>query len=155
MFEKIMTLPDALILRFFDLCTDLHPDQVKTCQMRLENGENPRSVKMELAQEIVRLYHGEARALEARNHFDLVFRDKGIPENIPVLEALPFCDEAGLTDLVKIVVKMGFAPSSSEARRLISQGGARLNSAQIREFKAKTRPGDVLQVGKRNFVRLL
>lgn len=155
MFEKVMSIPDALIIRFFNLCTDLHPDQVSVFQKRLDSGENPRQVKLELAHEIVRLYHGEALAQEAEAYFDRVFKEKGIPEKIPSLRMLPFCDEGGLTDLIKVMVTMGFAPSSSEARRLIDQGGVKLEGIRVESFKVKIREGQVLQVGKKNFVKLL
>ncbi len=155
MFEKTMTIPDTLILRFFELCTDLHPDSVEQIQKRLEAGENPRTVKIELAHEIVRLYHGSDAADKAREHFDLVFRDKGIPEDIPTLEIASLLDETGLADLVRALVAMNFVSSSSEGRRLIVQGGVKLNGVRAETLRMKLQSGDVLQSGKKNFVRLL
>lgn len=155
MFERVMTIPDALIIRYFNLCTDLHPDQVSVYQHRLDSGENPRRIKAELAREIVKLYHGEAMANEAQVYFDQVFSEKKIPENIPSVSVLQFMDENNLTDLTKVMVATGFASSSSEARRLISQGGVKLNGAKVESFRMKTREGDVLQVGKKNFAKLL
>ncbi|MCX7771786.1 MAG: tyrosine--tRNA ligase [Clostridia bacterium] len=155
MFEKIMTIPDSLIIRFFELCTDLPPDEVSKIKARLENGENPRQVKIELAREIVRLYHGEEASLKAQEHFDLVFKDKGVPQDIPALEAADFLDETGKTDLVKVLTSADFAASSSEARRLILQGGVKLNGDKVMELRSLTRSGDVLQAGKKHFVRLI
>lgn len=155
MFEKMMSIPDSLIIRFFELCTDLHPDNVEGYQKRLKAGENPRTVKIELALEIVSLYHGKEKALEAKGHFDLVFRDKGIPQDIPVLEIELFADSDGFVDIVKVLTTAGFAGSSSDARRLIKQGGVKLNGVKIEEFKAEIRSEDVIQAGKKNFVKLL
>ena len=155
MFQKVMAIPDALIIRFFELCTDLHPDAVAQILNRMEAGENPRSLKVELAHEIVLLYHSLDAADQAREHFNLVFRDKGIPENIPTLEVAPLLDEAGLTDLVKVLVTMKFSSSASEARRLIAQGGVKVNGEKVEHQRIKSKQGDVLQAGKKNFVKLL
>ena len=155
MFEKLMAIPDALIIRFYELCTDLHPDAVAKIQNRMEAGENPRSMKVELAHEIVRLYHDLDAADQAREHFNLVFRDKGIPENIPTLEVAPILDETGLTDLVKVLVTMKFSSSASEARRLLAQGGVKVNGEKVEHQRIKSKQGDVLQAGKKNFVKLL
>jgi tyrosyl-tRNA synthetase len=154
MFEKIMTIPDNLIIRYFELCTDLHPDEVDQYGERLERGENPRDVKACLAHEIVRLYHGRESADSAREHFNTVFRDRKLPKDMMCLDASLFTDDQGNTDLVKILVEAGFVSSSSEARRLILQGGVRLNSERTDRFKTHVRDGDVIQAGKKHFVRL-
>ncbi len=155
MFEKVMAIPDGLIIRYFNLCTDLHPDRVNEYRSRLDGGENPRHIKAELAREIVRLYHGEALACEAEAYFNKVFREKEIPEDIPSLITQDFVDENGMTDLTRVMVAAGLALSGSEARRLISQGGVRLKGTRVECFKVQTSEGDVLQVGKKNFVKLL
>jgi tyrosyl-tRNA synthetase len=155
MFEKVMAVPDSLIIKFFELCTDLHPDEVERYAARLAQGENPRGIKAELAREIVRLYHGDAAADQAHTRFNLVFTEKGLPDDIRELNAGQFADGEGLCDVVKILVAAGFVPSSSEARRLILQGGVKLNSERIDAFKVKIESGDILQAGKKNFVRLV
>lgn len=154
MFEKVMAIPDNLIIRYFELCTDLHPDEVDQYGKQLERGENPRDVKACLAHEIVRLYHGKESADSALEHFNTVFRDRKLPKDMICLDASLFTDDQGNTDLVKILVEAGFVSSSSEARRLILQGGVRLNSERTDRFKIPVRDGDVIQAGKKHFVRL-
>ena len=154
MFEKIMAVPDNLIIRYFELCTDLHPDIIGEYGSRLGNGENPRDIKIELAHEIVRLYHGTEAADKALDQFNAVFRDKGLPDEINDLDVGPFMDEEGNTDIVKVMTAARFASSSSEAKRLIIQGGVKLNSERIDTFKIPVHNGDILQAGKKNFIRL-
>lgn len=154
MLEKVMAIPDNLIIRYFELCTDLHPDQVDQYRERLERGENPRDVKACLAYEIVRLYHGRESADAALAHFNAVFRDRELPSDMISLDVSPFTDDQGNTDLVKILVEAGFTPSSSEARRLILQGGVRLNAERIDRFRTPVRDGDVIQAGRKHFARL-
>lgn len=154
MFEKVMAIPDNLIIKYFDLCTDLHPDEVDQYRERLDKGVNPRNIKACLAHEIVRLYHGAEDADRAQEYFDTVFRDRQYPADMMSMDAAPFTDEQGNADLVRILVRAGFAPSSSEARRLILQGGVRLNSEKVDQFKVPVRDGYVVQAGKKHFVRL-
>ncbi len=154
MFEKIMAIPDSLIIRYFELCTDLHPDEVDLYRERLDNGENPRDIKACLAHEIVRLYHGRQAADAAREYFNTVYRDREPPKDMVDLDVSPFTDDQGNTDLVRILVKSGFAPSSSEARRLILQGGVRLNAEKVNQLRIPVRDGDILQAGRKHFTRL-
>lgn len=154
MFEKVMAIPDDLIIRYFELCTDLHPDEVEQYKVRLDKGENPRDIKACLAHEIVRLYHGSESADSALQYFNTVFRDRKPPRDMICLDVSPYIDDQGNTDLVRILVTAGFAPSSSEARRLILQGGVRLNTHKVEHFKMPVRDGDILQAGRKRFVRL-
>lgn len=154
MFEKVMTIPDNLIIRYFQLCTDLHPDEVDQYRERLDRGENPRDIKACLAHEIVRLYHGGDAADSAMDHFNTVFRDRQYPRDMMSLDTAPFTDDQGNTDLVRVLVQAGFTSSSSEARRLILQDGVRLNSERVDRFRIPVRDGDVIQAGKKHFVRL-
>lgn len=155
MFEKVMSIPDSLIIRYFELCTDLHPDEVDAYQKRLDGGENPRDVKACLAHEIVRLYHGREAADSAREYFDTVFRNREPHKDMMSFDASPWIDGEGNADLVKILVNAGFVSSSSEARRLILQGGVRLNGERMDSFAAPVRSGDILQAGKKHFARLM
>jgi tyrosyl-tRNA synthetase len=150
MYEKTMTIPDNLIVRYFELVTDIHPDEVERIKASLETNEvNPRDIKMRLAREIVTLYHGEKAALEAEEHFKTVFQKGLVPEDIKELEITEDMD------LIKIIVSAGFAPSTSEARRLIQQGAVKINGEKIIDFKVSLKDNDVVQVGKKNFVRLI
>lgn len=156
MYEKTMSIPDHLIIRYFELVTDIHPDVVSQLKHLLEmNLCNPRDVKMQLAFEITRQYHGEAAALDAQEHFITVFQKKEIPDTAIPMQITDSIMTNGLFDLVRIIAAAGFAPSNSEARRLIVQGGVKVNGTRITDMLiSDLKDGDVIQVGKKSFIRL-
>ncbi len=89
MYEKAMTIPDELIIKYFELVTDIHPDIVDKIKLDLEeNRVNPRDIKMNLAKEIVKLYHEEEKAIEAENRFKEVFQKGQIPNDIKTVDVL-------------------------------------------------------------------
>lgn len=156
MYEKAMSIPDNLIIRYFELVTDVHPDTVVKMREQLEQGLcNPRDVKMELAFEITRLYHGEDTAIQAQEHFITVFQKKLIPDTAIPVPITTELQADGRFDLVRIIVAAGFAPSNSEARRLILQGGVKVNGNRVTEILIPgLMEGDVIQVGKKNFIKM-
>lgn len=150
MFGKVMSLPDELIAPYYELCTDIDQAQIDAMVSTLAEGANPRDSKASLAREIVRLYHGDASAIAAEEAFNKQFRDKQAPEQMPVHKI-----EKGAKSAVALLVATGLAASNSEARRLLEQGGARVNDQVLlvdREYALSD--GDVLQAGKRRFVRI-
>jgi tyrosyl-tRNA synthetase len=149
MFGKIMSIPDNLIGPYYDLCTDIAEDVIKQTVTDIANGANPRDTKASLAREIVRIYHGDDAALKAEDAFNKQFRDKQRPEDIPE-EIVTKHD----WDPVDLLVGLKLADSKSEARRLIEQGGVRHNDDIVDQSELKIKNGDVLQVGKRRFVKL-
>lgn len=84
-YEKVMRIPDNLIIKYYELCTDLHPNEVLEIQEKLKDGENPRDVKMNLAYEITKLYSDEASAERAQLRFKSVFQKNIIPEDVPLI----------------------------------------------------------------------
>ncbi len=161
MFGKLMSIPDALMLKYFRLATDLSPWQVDEIEEALTLGElHPAEAKRRLGCEIVRIYHGEAAADGARHHFDRVHRDRRMPAaaEIPERKIPPDCVNAeGVAWLPKLLVAVGLAKSNAEARRLIGQRGVRLDGEPVvgEELPLGTLEGRVLQVGRRNFVRVV
>jgi tyrosyl-tRNA synthetase len=152
MYGKVMSLPDSAMPIFFKLATRYLPPQIKAIEDALENGtRHPRDVKMELAGEIVSIFHGDAAALEAEEHFKRVFQERELPEEMPELAV------AGPTDIVNLIVQAGLASSKSEARRLVDQHGVKLDGQTVESVDAtvKVTTPLVLQVGKRKFVRLV
>jgi tyrosyl-tRNA synthetase len=151
-FKKVMEVPDFLIIRYYELATDEHPDTVAAIKSRLENGENPRDIKYELAQTITALYHGKKKMLEARAYYDAAFGSGNIPENIPELN----CPGGTYEGLVPVLIENGFIKSKSELLRLISQGGVRLNGSKAGGdfLSLKAADGDVLKIGKKKFLRV-
>jgi tyrosyl-tRNA synthetase len=161
MFGKVMSIPDALMLKYFRLATDLSTWQVDEIEGALTEGKlHPAAAKRRLAWEIVRMYHGEEAADEARRFFDRVHRDRKVPgpHDVPEAKIPPGCVNAeGKVWLPRLLTAVGLAPSNAEARRLMAQGGVRLDGQPVseEELPPGTLEGRVLQVGRRNFVRLV
>lgn len=157
MYGKVMSIPDNLIMKYFELATDIHPDEIEKIRNILEEEScNPRDVKMKLAFEITALYHGEATAKEAEAHFISLFQKKEMPDEIAGISVNESMLVEGRVDIVKAITALGFAPSNSEARRLIAQGAVKINGERIEaNSKTELKEGDIVQVGKRNFARIL
>ena len=85
MYSKVMQIPDDLIIKYFELATDIHPDEIDKIKEELEKGEvNPRDIKMRLSREIVTLYHNDKEAILAEEYFKSLFQKNEIPEDIPI-----------------------------------------------------------------------
>lgn len=156
MYGKVMSIPDTLIARYFELVTDVHPDELSQIKADMSFGRiNPRDVKMRLAREITALYHGDWTARQAEEHFKAVFQRREIPENIEEFSlSVSELDIDGV-DVIKLLVLAGLANSNSEARRLISQGGVKVNGQKATGLKfAGLCDGDVIQVGKLKLIRI-
>ncbi|MEG2983061.1 MAG: tyrosine--tRNA ligase [Peptostreptococcaceae bacterium] len=151
MYEKAMTIPDELIIKYFELVTDIHPDVVDSIKKDLDEDKvNPRDIKMRLAKEIVTLYHGEAEANNAENRFKEVFQKGQIPNDIKTIEVLK-----SEFDLIEELVKNNLTTSKSEARRLVTQGGVKINNEKLEDIK-KVNISDIMivQVGKKKFIKI-
>jgi tyrosyl-tRNA synthetase len=154
MYGKTMSLRDELIVKYLRLVTDLGPDAVDDLAARLADGRlGPRDAKRRLARELVALYHSPAAAAAAEQRFDVQFRDRGIPDDVPVVVLTQ--DRWFLPTLLQTA---GLVSSGSEARRMVSQGAVRLDGEVLTdatvELEAKDLDGRVVQVGKRRFARL-
>ncbi|SDL43663.1 tyrosine--tRNA ligase [Halarsenatibacter silvermanii] len=159
MFGKAMSLPDHLIYRYFELLTDVDPDELKELEDRLDKGEeNPRDIKRELAHNLVERFYDEVKAEEAAEEFDKVFLEGGIPEDLPEIkissEDLDENDEIWIVDLI---TRAGFADSNSEAMRLIDQGAVSLDEHKIEtaDYDLDVEHGTILKVGKKRFAKIL
>ncbi len=152
MFKKVMEVPDALILKYFELATDMHPDEIDIIKERLEKGENPRDIKYHLAETITGLYHTTEELEEAKNYYEAAFSKKAIPDHIPelVLEG----ERNTLQSIMPQLVKEKFVPSSNEFKRLLMQGGVQLNQIKVTSLEQEIGLGDVLKIGKKKFVRM-
>jgi tyrosyl-tRNA synthetase len=144
-FGKIMSLPDKLIEDYFILCTRLPMEEIKK-----ELTLNPRDAKEALAYEVVKLYHGEKEATEARENFVKQFRHKEKPKNIPVVKV------AGTYKIPLLLMNLKAVKSSSEAHRLIEQGGLRIDGAKITDSSAEItlKKGMIIQVGKLKYYKI-
>ena len=151
MFERIMSIPDQLMRQFFTLLTDLDSDRIETL---LDTGRtHPKKAKAELGKIIVGYYHDEEKADWAEQEFDRVHANREMPEDIPEAKV----EDGGEQPLALLLSNLGLAASNSEARRLIKQGGVRVNGEQVTDINGKITPlsGMVLQVGRRKFAKLV
>lgn len=155
MYGKVMSIPDKLILPYYELCTDITLPGLKMIEKELNpptrGGKNPRDLKAKLAYLIVQMYHSAQAAEKAAGEFDKIFSKRERPTEIPT-KKINF-DKLSFEELL---LKTELASSKSEARRFIEQGGAEINAEKITDPKRIIEIKDemVIKVGKRNFVRI-
>ena len=153
-FGKLMSIPDTLMWRYFDLLSFEHPDKISAMKQGIEEGANPRDVKFELAKEIVSRFHGGSKAgNDAMRNFIARFQRGEMPEEIPDVTVVT---QEGILPIAQALKQAGLVASTSEALRMIEGGGVRLNSEKISNKGLELRAGAtmVLQVGKRKFARI-
>lgn len=151
MFEKIMTIPDELIVKYFELVTDIHPDEVEKIKELLRDGTNPRDIKMQLGREIVELYHGKAAVKDAEDRFKLVFQRKEIPDDIKCVEV----SKENL-DLAEIITNNLLVKSKNEFRRLVVQGGVKVNGEKLGNIEDLILSEEmIIQIGKKKFIKII
>ncbi len=149
MYGKVMSLPDSAMPIYFKLVTRYTPAQVEAVEDALTRVvRHPRDVKMELAREIVSIFHSEQAALEAEVQFKRVFQEREAPQDMP-----DYILQSGQT-LLEVLVSAKLVASKSEGRRLVEQKGVRLDGEVLPDAQAVFPHGGVLQVGKRKFVRV-
>jgi tyrosyl-tRNA synthetase len=157
MFGKVMSISDDLMWRYYELLTDLRAEEIEALRAAAESGErNPRDLKVELAKRIITDFHSPAAANAAEEEFNRIFKRKEVPDEISTLEVET---DRGPWALPRLLVTTGLAPSVAEARRLIEQGGVRVNGERQTNNSGVVfiiKPGDelLLQVGKRRFLRV-
>ncbi|MFD7521332.1 tyrosine--tRNA ligase [Paenibacillus chitinolyticus] len=156
-YGKAMSVPDELMLKYYELATDLSHDELSALRAGIEDGSvHPRDAKMRLAATFVRMYHGEEAASEAERHFVTVFQQRALPDDIEEVELAAGELEEGGIRLVKLLVTLGLQATNGEAKRSIQQGGVRLNEEKVTDPNAsvEVKDGDILQVGKRKFAKI-
>ncbi len=148
MFGKIMSIRDELIVKYFIFLTRLDLKIVKEYEKQLKEEKNPRDIKIKLAHEIVRMYHSENKAVSAEKYFINTFSKKQTPEKIKSFKPKNY-------NIVSILTESKLASSNSEARRLIAQGGVRVNKKKITSADFIVAPNSTLQKGKLNFLSII
>ena len=154
MFGKLMSLPDAMMLRYYELLSDISPEDLAKLARDLGGGaKHPRDAKEELAREITSRYHGTVAAEEAAREFAHIFREGGLPDEIEEAVVTVATD---LVWLPRVLVEVGLAASTSEGKRLITQGGVQVNGEKISDINAEMPVGQtfLLQIGKKRFKRV-
>ncbi len=147
MFGKLMSIPDTLIEKYYELLTDVDTRGIKS---RLESS-NPRDIKMQLASMITAEYHGADSAQKAQDEFINVFSNKGLPDDMPEANGM------GGKNILDVLVELGFVPSRGEGKRLIAGGGVKLDDKKIADpsYTINLANDAILQAGKRKYARLL
>ncbi|WP_097002498.1 tyrosine--tRNA ligase [Lacrimispora amygdalina] len=154
MFKKVMEVPDDLIIRYYELATDEHPDEIDRVKAELSNGVNPRDIKFQLAKIITGLYHKEEDVLNAISYYEMAFSKKAIPDDIPVL--LLDLEKDTVYDSISRLIELGYIKSKSEFIRLMRQGGIQINGEKMNEDELSSVliNGDVMKIGKKRFVKI-
>ena len=152
MFGKLMSIPDTLIPKYYDLLTDITPEDLKSIEEQLKSGNvNPRNIKLQLAHTITEEYHGKENADKAQEEFINVVSNKGIPQDIP---SVTIENGKGILDLL---LDLKFVQSKGEAKRLIQGGGVKIDGNKISDlnYTVNIDSEAVLQAGKRKFAKLI
>ena len=155
-YEKVMKIPDSMIVKYYELATDIHPDAIELIKKRLAEGENPRDIKMELALEITTLYHSKKAALFAQEHFKTAFQKGIAPDDATILTLNPNTPDIGFA-LVDALMGTGAYKSKSDIRRLFQQGAIKINNERApQDLKevSNLSSGTIIQVGKGTFYKI-
>lgn len=153
MYGKTMSIPDNLIYNYFELLTDISLKELQSIKDQLSDPRvNPMKLKRHLARTLVRMYHNQEWAKKAEDHFDIIHKKKDIPDDI-----LEYRLTKNLVRLIDLMVDAGLVSGKSEARRIIRQGGVKLNGEIVKNelLEIKIEDEMILKVGKRKFLKLI
>jgi tyrosyl-tRNA synthetase len=168
-YGKIMSVSDKLMLRYYELLSHISIEELNALKEGLQTGKiHPKRAKEDLALEIVERYWGKDEAIRTKEEFERVFKDKGVPDEIPVrvisgsghfILSGPKISGAGglnMNWLPQVLKDTGLAKSTSEALRLIKQGGVKLNGSTVTNADMLLQLGEhLIQVGKRRFYKVI
>ncbi len=153
MFGKLMKVQDQLLPDYFEFFTDKPMEEINQLKKDLQSGQaDPMQIKKQLALNITSQFHGKTKAQAAQVHFEKVFQDRELPTKVP---SFPLTKLSKTINIIDLLEKTKLVSSRSEAKRLIEQAGVKLNQQKITQISAKLtlKPNDILQVGKRRFIK--
>ena len=153
MFRKVMQIPDSLIIKYFELATDILPEELDEIRAALAAGQNPKESKLLLARTVTSLYHTPEETAAGERFFEEAFTRKEIPQQVESLEIA--AQQRNLFDCLAPFVERGLVSSGSELRRLVAQGGVRRNGVPVAGMEDSIEDGDVLRIGRKTFVKLV
>ncbi len=156
-YGKTMSVPDELMLKYYELATDITLEELEQLKSGLADGSiHPRDAKMRLARTFVRMFHGEQAAEEAEQHFKTVFQQRALPTDIPEVALAASACENGQANIVNLVFDLKLVESKGEARRMVQQGAVKVNEEKVADINSviDITDGMVVQVGKRKFARV-
>jgi len=143
LFGAVMALSDGIVSSCFELCTEVPMEEIDKLK-----SEHPRDVKARLAFEIIKLIYGEDKAKKAKEEFEKVFKEGGVPEEMEEFKV------EGSKKIVDVLIESGLVESKSEARRLIAGKGVVLDDEVIEDWDTEVSSGKVLKVGKHRFIKI-
>ncbi|MDP2642644.1 MAG: tyrosine--tRNA ligase [Candidatus Peregrinibacteria bacterium] len=151
-YGKAMSIPDNMIIKYFELATEISFEDLKTIEKALKQGENPKNLKMRLARELVALYHDQKSAETAEKEFTEIFSNKGKPEEIEEVKL-----SGKKHKLVDLLVETKLTTSKGEARRLIEQGGLKVDDEKVSDVNTELDISKerLIQAGKRKFIKVI
>jgi tyrosyl-tRNA synthetase len=156
-YGEVMSIPDTLIIDYFELATDVSDEEIAEFKQQLNTRSvNLMNLKKRLAYEIVKQFNGKQAADEAQEHFIRVFQKREVPEEIPEYTFAASYAQGELyhIDIAPTLVQEGLVKSNSELRRLLTQGAIELDGRKVNNNVIDACSGSILKVGKRNFVRI-
>ena len=153
MFGKIMSISDVLMWRYYELLSFKPMAEIEAYKVDIEQGKNPRDVKIDLAKELIARFHDEAAAQAAHDEFINRFQKGAMPDEMPEIELTPESGEIAIANLLK---EAGLVGSTSDAYRMIKQGAAKIEGEKITDRSLVIAAGTsaVYQVGKRKFAKV-
>jgi len=160
-YGKVMSIPDSLILQYFELVTDVSDEELEEFRKALDNNAvNPMEMKKRLARELVTQLYDKKAASEAEANFERVVQKGEIPEEIKEYhlsfsEFAPDLTQPVNIDISRLLVKIGLAKSRSEASRFIAQAGTTIAGETVTSHIAEVQSGSIIKVGKRRFARVI
>lgn len=154
MYGKLMSISDELMIKYYELLSHISLEELNTLKERLGSGDrHPKEAKEDLAKEIVERYCGKEAAIYAREEFDRIFKEKGLPDEIAQVEFRWGDEEIWLPRIMKTV---GLTPSTSEATRLIKQGAVQIDGVKVTNPDKRLRKGSYLiKAGKKRFLKVV
>ena len=152
MYGKVLSIPDELIIKYFNLVTNLSSKEIKDYEFDLNAGKiSPRDIKRKLAREIVSIYYDDESSVYAEQNFDKIFVTKTIPDDIPEI----IIDND--TRIIELVKNAKLADSNSEIRRLIKQGAVKIDDSVVSDinFIVNSDKKIIIKIGKRKFLKVI
>lgn len=156
-YGKTMSIPDDVMSLYYELLTDVPLDEIEAMKQGIKDGTvHPKEAKSRLGMMLVEMYHSKEEAVKARDNFERLFKEKEIPEEIKEFTLAKSDLKEGKIWIAKLLSLTGLAASNSEARRLITQGGLKIDGKKFADAEAEitVTDGMVIQFGKRNFIKL-
>jgi tyrosyl-tRNA synthetase len=160
-YGKVMSIPDDLIIQYFELVTDVPDKELEEFRQALKNNAvNPMELKKRLARELVTQLYDKKAASEAEVNFEKVHQRREVPEEIKEYhlsfsEFAPDLSQPVNIDISRLLVKIGLAKSRSEANRFIAQAGTTIAGDTVTSHVAEVDSGSIIKVGKRRFARVI